>query len=90
MDLTPELQHAIEQIASSQGISPQEFIIQSLTEKVNQIQAQTNDSITTDQGTQLRRKNGILVIDSPPLNPINLGDLITQLREERDQELMGL
>ncbi|MBW4474079.1 MAG: hypothetical protein KME45_27450 [Stenomitos rutilans HA7619-LM2] len=61
MNLSPALQRAIEQIASSQGISTDEFIIQTLTEKVSSFHKPSPSS--TSQ-TGLRDENGILVFGS--------------------------
>jgi hypothetical protein len=38
MTISPALQQEIEQIAASQGISAEEFILQTLTEKINTLQ----------------------------------------------------
>jgi predicted HicB family RNase H-like nuclease len=38
MNLSPELQEAIAQIASNQSISPEEFIVQTLIEKIRSFQ----------------------------------------------------
>ena len=35
MNLSPALQQEIEQIATRQGISPEQFILQTLMEKIN-------------------------------------------------------
>jgi hypothetical protein len=85
MHLSPKLQHAIEQIAASQGISPEQFIIQTLTEKTNRLQP----SPSTSQ-TGLREKEGILVFDTAPLDHIDFNALIAQSREETDSEQANL
>jgi hypothetical protein len=96
MNLSPALQRAIEQIAASQGISTDEFIVQTLTEKVSTLHQQFTDSkdiltVSSHQQTpQLQNKNGILVIETAPLDHINFNNLIEQLRAERDQEQMCL
>ena len=95
MNLSPALQHAIEQIATSQGISSEEFIVQTLMEKVSTLQQRSSDSensptASSHQTPQLHDKNGILVIETAPLDHINFSDLIEQLRAERDQEQMCL
>ncbi len=79
MNFSPELQQAIEQIASSQGISPEQFIIQTLTEKTNNLKQSTHQ-------TGLREKEGILVFDTEPLDHIDFNALIAQSREETDLE----
>lgn len=87
MNLSPALQQAIEQIASSQGISSEEFIVQTLTEKISSFQQPT--PISTSQ-TRLRDMDGILVFDTESLDHIDFNTLIAQSREERDWEQMGL
>jgi hypothetical protein len=38
MTISPTLQQEIEQVAAAQGISAEEFILQTLTEKINTLQ----------------------------------------------------
>lgn len=87
MNLSPALQKAIEQIAASQGISPDEFIVQTLTEKVSRF-PQPMPSSTSHTG--LRDENGILVFDTSSLDHIDFNALIAQSREECDWEQTGL
>jgi len=61
-----------------QGISPEEFIVQTLTEKIRSLQ------------TGLRQKEGVLVFETESLDHIDFNALIAQIREERDWEQMGL
>lgn len=89
MKLSAELQQDIQRIAASQGISPEQFIVQTLSEKIRHIKQQSRTS-NSEQEPQLRRKDGILVIETSPLNHIDLNDLIDQIRLERDQEQMHL
>ena len=88
MNLSPALQQAIEQIASSQGISPEQFIVQTLVEKIESIQSP--DSAIEVAQTGLREKEGILVFDTESLDQIDFDALIAQSREERALEQMGL
>ena len=93
MNLSPELLQDVEQIAISQGISAEQFIVQTLREKISWLKAQANgfDAIHSQvaQGTQVVEEDGFLVIDSAPLDHIDFNDLVDQLRTERDQELMN-
>jgi hypothetical protein len=97
MHLSPELQHEIEQIAATQGISPEQFILQTLSEKIRSLKQQRNTSksknippASSQREPHLKNKDGILVIETVPLDKIDFNDLIDQLRAERDQEQMHL
>ncbi|AOX01495.1 hypothetical protein BJP34_20425 [Moorena producens PAL-8-15-08-1] len=95
MNLSPELQREIEQISISQGISPEQFILETLIEKISSLKQQSVSSITisteyTQQNPHLQNKDGILVIETATLDQINFNDLIDQLRAERDQEQLCL
>jgi hypothetical protein len=87
MNLSPVLQQAIEQIASSQGISPEQFIIQTLIEKINDLKHY--DLTVTASPTGLREQDGILVFDTEALDHIDFNALIAQSREERTLEQSG-
>lgn len=88
MNLSPALQRAIEQIASSQGISAEQFIIRTLMEKVSSLQ-QSESTVSTSQ-TGLREEDGILVFNTESLEDINFNALIAQSLEERALEQMRL
>lgn len=88
MNLSPALQQAIEQIASSQGISAEQFIVQTLAEKISSLK-QPDLTISTAQ-TGLREQDGILVFDTEALDHIDFNALIAQSREERASEQTGL
>jgi hypothetical protein len=45
MNLSPDLQEAIAQIGSRQGISPEEFIVQTLAEKIKSLQLPVSNTI---------------------------------------------
>lgn len=94
MNLSPALQQEIEQIATLQGISPEQFILQTLTEKVNTLKQElSNPSDTTlpsySAESHLKDRDGILVFDTEFLVPINFNQLIEQSRE-RDWQQLGL
>jgi hypothetical protein len=88
MNLSPDLQEAIAQIASRQGISPEEFIVQTLAEKIKSLQLPVSNLSTSQTG--LRKKEGVLVFDTESLDHIDFNSLISQSRENRDWEQMGL
>ncbi|MBW4618207.1 MAG: hypothetical protein KME17_02320 [Cyanosarcina radialis HA8281-LM2] len=87
MQLSPELQEAIAQIAKRQGISPEEFIVQTLTEKIGSLRWPVSTSSTSQTG--LKEKEGILVFETESLDRIDFNALIAQSREERVWEQMG-
>jgi hypothetical protein len=82
MNLSPDLQEAIAQIATRQGISPEEFINQTLTEKIKNLQSPVSNPSTSQTG--LREKEGVLVFETESLEHIDFNALIAQSREERD------
>jgi hypothetical protein len=88
MNLSPVLQQVIEQIASSQGVSAEQFIVQTLVEKINSLK-QPDCTFSTPQ-TGLREQDGILVFDTEALDHIDFNVLIAQSREERALEQTGL
>jgi len=88
MNLSPNLQQAIAQIAASQGISPEQFIIQTLTEKIDLLKQPVPTPSTSQTG--LRQKEGLLVFDTESLDHIDFDSLITQSREECNWEQIGL
>jgi hypothetical protein len=93
MDLSPTLQQEIEEIATLQGISPEQFILQTLTEKIGILKQQVNyssDESPSSNPSKLREKDGILVFDTDSLDHIDFDLLIQQSREDRSQEQLGL
>ena len=76
MNLSPALQQAIEQIASIRGISPEQFIVQTLVEKI--ISLQSSDSTPSTDPTGLREQEGILVFDTESLAHLDFNALIAQ------------
>jgi hypothetical protein len=74
MNFSPALQQAIEQIASSQGISPEQFTVQTLTEKISSFQQPVPTAVKPHTG--LREKGGILVFDTESLEHIDFSRLI--------------
>ena len=80
MNLSPELEEAIASIATQQGISPEEFIVQTLTEKVEHLQRPISVRTVIQPG--LQEKEGILIFETDPLDHIDFNALISQSREE--------
>ncbi|MEO1145233.1 MAG: hypothetical protein AAFY26_06515 [Cyanobacteria bacterium J06638_22] len=95
MNLPAKLQEAIAQVAKQQGISAEQFIVQTLVEKIDTLQqtsehSKDEDSEASSKTPQLVEKNGILVLKTVPLGHINFNQLIDQLRTERDEAQMQL
>jgi hypothetical protein len=81
MNLSPNLQQEIEQIATLQGISPEQFIMQALTEKISALKQQFPiplDTILSSSSAEsrLRDQDGILVFDTESLEHIDFNQLI--------------
>ncbi|MBE9011213.1 hypothetical protein IQ250_13445 [Pseudanabaenaceae cyanobacterium LEGE 13415] len=89
MDLSPALEREIKEIASLQGVSPEEFISQTLKEKISSLKQQAQNSSELS-ASHLREKDGILVFDTDSLDHIDFDLLIQQSREDCDQEQIGL
>jgi hypothetical protein len=93
MNLSPPLQLEIEKIATLQGISPDQFILQTLMEKVKLIKNQSIDrsprSTVSSDGSHLKEKDGLLVFETESLNHIDFNQLLEESRE-RDWEHLGL
>jgi hypothetical protein len=66
MNLSPALQQAIEEIASSQGISTEQFIVQALTEKISSIQKPVQKD--SEPQTGLVEKGGILMFNTESID----------------------
>ncbi len=81
MNLSPALQQEIEQIAATQGISPEQFIVQALVEKISSLKQL--DPISSKSQTGLKNKDGIPVFETESLDHIDFNSLIAQSREEQ-------
>jgi hypothetical protein len=88
MNLSPALQKAIEEVALSQGISTEQFIVQTLTEKISSIQQPA--LMDTKSQTGIVEKDGILVFNTEAIDGVDFNMLIAQSRDDRDLEQMGL
>ena len=98
MNLPSQLQQEVEKWASHQGISWEQFILQAVVEKVtalNQQNTQATPQISqtvqssTSQQPKIYRKEGILVVETEPINNLDINAFINELREERIQEQMA-
>ena len=94
MNLSPAIQQEIEQFAALQGISSEQFILQTLMEKINALKQQLPNpssakSLSSSPDSHLRDQDGILVFDTESLDHIDFNQLIEQSRE-RDWEQLSL
>ncbi|WP_121969724.1 hypothetical protein [Leptolyngbya sp. BC1307] len=96
MDLSSALQQEVEQIARRQGLSPEQFILQAVTEKINALKAQVSLSVTLSADTamrvdsvesRLRDQDGILVFDTESLEQVDFDALLEQSRGRSWEEL---
>ncbi|MUG97457.1 hypothetical protein F7734_36090 [Scytonema sp. UIC 10036] len=87
MNLPSYLQKEIEKWASSQGISVEEFIVQTITEKINQLNQYIEEPSLKEPLTYYEDR--ILVVDAPLPKDFDLVAFIDEVREERIQELMS-
>ncbi|NEQ87267.1 MAG: hypothetical protein F6K26_46755 [Moorea sp. SIO2I5] len=86
MNLSPELQQEIEQISTSLGISPEQFILETLIDKISSLKQQSVSSITisteyTQQNSHLQNKDGILVIETATLDQINFDEILEEIHK---------
>jgi hypothetical protein len=86
MNLPPNLQQEVEKWASSQGISFDQFIFQTLAEKINRLNQQIEEPSEEEPNTYYEGK--VLVVDAPLPSDFDLIAFIDDMREERIQELM--
>jgi hypothetical protein len=85
VNLSPALQQKIEQIATIQGISPEQFILQAVTEKISSLKEQVPNSsdatlLSSSAESHLRDQDGILVFDTESLDHIDFNLIIEQSR----------
>jgi hypothetical protein len=88
MNLPAYLQQEVEKWASSQGISVQEFIVQTIAQKVNQLNQQIGEPSSEEPPTYYEKK--VLVVDAPLPKDFDIVGFIDEIREEQIQELMSL
>jgi hypothetical protein len=79
MNLTPTLQREIDQLALSQGISSEQFILQAIAEKITILKQPASGAEAS-----LKEKDGLLVFDTEPLDQIDFNRLeSTKIRQPR-------
>jgi hypothetical protein len=86
MNLPANLQEEVEKWASSQGISLEEFIIQTVAEKIYRLNEQTQEPSEEEPTTYY--EGNVLVVDAPLPSHFDLVTFIDDMRNERIQELM--
>lgn len=100
MNFPLQIQRKIEKLASSQGISTEQFILQAVAEKIDaltqqmaegntEINLQTTHVVPSKQAN-VYRKEGILVVDAELSENFDFNKFIDELREERIQDQMAL
>ncbi|MBD2386649.1 hypothetical protein [Cylindrospermum sp. FACHB-282] len=92
MNFPSPLQQKIEKWASSQGISPEEFVLQPVTEKVAALSQQRTEvtNVVSPNQPRVYRKEGILVVDTQLAENFDFNTFIDELTKERIQEQIGL
>ena len=80
MNLPPQLEKEVEQWANQQGISFEQFILQAVAEKITALNQQNTQGTTqisqaahssTFPQPKIYRKEGILVIETEPINNLD-------------------
>ena len=100
MNFPLQIQRKIEKLASSQGISTEQFILQAVAEKINALtqqmaegntetNLQTTNIVPSNQAN-VYRKEGILVVDAELSENFDFNKFIDELREEHIQDQMAL
>lgn len=100
MNLPPKIQQQVEQWASSQGFSTEQFIAQAVAEKIaalsqggakehpEQYDSQSTNALS--QQAKVYRKEGILVVDAELQPDFDINIFIDKLRSERIFDQMAL
>lgn len=86
MNLPANLQQEAQRWASYQGISLEQFIFQTIAEKINQLNQQVQEPSQEEPATYYEGR--VLVVDAPLPSNFDLVDFINDMRSERIQELM--
>ncbi|MBW4603080.1 MAG: hypothetical protein KME29_26860 [Calothrix sp. FI2-JRJ7] len=86
MNLPANLQQEAQRWASSQGISLEQFIFQSIAEKINRLNQQVQEPSEEEPATYYEGR--VLVVDAPLPSNFDIVDFIDDMRSERIQELM--
>ena len=97
MNFPLQIQRKIEKLASSQGISTEQFILQAVAEKIDaltepfsegntEINLQTTHVVPSNQAN-VYRKEGILVVDAELPENFDFNKFIDELRKEEASNL---
>lgn len=86
MNLPANLQQEAHRWASYQGISLEQFIFQTIVEKINQLNQQVQEPL--EEELAIYYEGRILVVDAPLPSDFDIVDFIDDMRSERIQELM--
>ena len=92
MNFLPKIQQKIEKLASNQGISTEEFVLQAVAEKIDALTQQTAEASNVVSSSQpnIYRKEGIWVVHAQFPENLDLNTFIDELREERICDQMAL
>ncbi len=94
MNFPCEFQEEVEQWATSAGLSVEQFVMQVMSERLTLLKQQRNtdaialpvaEPLPSDR-SRLHRKNGVLVIQTDPLNGFDINAFVGEMREERIQD----
>jgi hypothetical protein len=94
MNFPCEFQEEVEQWATSAGLSAEQFVMQVISERLTLLKQQKNSDpiafspskpLSPDR-PRLYRKQGVLVIQTDPLNGFDINSFVNELREERIQD----
>lgn len=97
MNFPLQIQRKIEKLASSQGISTEQFILQAVAEKIDALtqqmaegntetNLQTTNVVSSNQAN-VYRKEGILVVDAELPENFDFNKFIDELRKEEASNL---
>jgi hypothetical protein len=88
MNLPQKLQLEVEKWAHQQGISPEQFILQAVSEKLGVLNQQSPEPVVAT--SQLVRKGGVLVAESRLPADFDTAAFMEELRTERIREQLSL
>ncbi|BAZ11832.1 hypothetical protein NIES4071_36580 [Calothrix sp. NIES-4071] len=86
MNLPANLQQEVEKWASFQGLTLEQFIFQTIAEKINRLNQQIQEPSEEEPATYYEGR--VLVVDAPLPPDFDLVAFIDNMRDERIQELM--
>ncbi|MBD2770871.1 hypothetical protein [Iningainema tapete] len=100
MNLPPQLQKEVEKWANLQGVSSEQFILQTVADKIDILNQQMPEvpkdaeispalNTSTPEFPKVYRKEGILVIETEPIENLDINAFINEAREERIREQMA-